>query len=161
MEDVKFDFARRVESYLWGLDESWQMTGVTNQKEYPLLNEEANDDPHENDESAAPDSDRHMYGVDAPGPQNHGYPGTKYQVHYLNAEEYMRVSFDGTDPVGNITAGTRASIKEEWHVIHTLEDDGSGNLQRTTGDDPEVPGKNEVALGRIELGDPLQPPPGP
>jgi hypothetical protein len=158
----EFDLTSRAEANVWRLNGSWEIARETEKTRYPEPNEEPNDDAKDDDESPWPDVNRHMFYVDAPGVENTVAPGVTYAVGYFNFEAYARVSFDGMDPAGNQVRGTRASPKVQWHTYHTLRDDGTGHWERTSGDDPEIAGQNEVGLGPIDdIGDPDQPPPRP
>ena len=82
-------------------------------------------------------------------------------VYRFSADEFVRVSFDGTDPSGNGTQGSRCSGRLYWHCCHRLEaDDDTFWWQRTTGDE-EVAGVNDVgyppAHVEIKNYDPLNP----
>lgn len=39
----------------------------------------------------------------------------------MNAREYVRVSFDGTQPSGDTDQGSRCSPKKDWHMLMWIE----------------------------------------
>ena len=157
---IQFDVTRRKEQAYWKVN----LQGLVYAHEYfefPEKNEEANDDAYTDDETHEPDASGYMWSIDAPrviyGPQLY----QQLEVQRWNMEEFVRVSFDGTDPSGNGTQGSRCSGRLYWHCCHRLEaDDDTFWWQRTTGDE-EVAGVNDVgyppAHVEIENYDPLNP----
>ena len=144
---VSFDVTRRVETRVWKLDaQKSVIPPAVEQKNYPVPNEEANDDAAgEEDESDEPNANQHMFAVDAPGP-THGWllPGPQYCVARFNAEEFVRFAY-GVTVEGNGWQGSRSSGKFNWHVNHTLQDDGTGHWMR------DATGVNDVGAGPLSV----------
>ena len=116
----------------------------------PELNEEADDDPDEADESAGPNQFSRMYSFDSPG---FGWlqlndPRIDEGSYRMDAWEYMRIGIN-EDPAGNGQHGSRASNWYEWHVAHHVKKNAAGNWERTTGDEAEVFGVNDIGPGHI------------
>ena len=149
IEDVSrihFDVTRRIERNIWKLDCNKEILFQAREEDFPERNEEANDDAvGEEDESDEPNANRHMFAVDGPGI---GWdwlnPAGDYCVDRFSAEEFMRVGINVVGE-GNGIRGSRGSEKYEWHVNHTLVDDGTGHWERdTTGVNDIGPGDNLV-----------------
>jgi len=151
---VHFDLTRRIERKVWALDAS---KSVIEHGQNPLTvsfpeddNEEANDDSSlGEDESDEPNDNGHMFTLDAPGPQATvpAVPGgIVYFVDRFNAEEFVRVGINLLFG-GNGVAGSRCSGKYDWHVTHTLVDDGTGEFTR------DATGRNEIGPGHISVDD--------
>ncbi len=144
---VSFDVTRRVETRVWKLDaQKSVIPPAVHEEDFPPKNEEANDDAvGETDESDEPNANQHMFAVDAPGP-THAWllPGPQYCVSRFNAEEFVRFAY-GVTVEGNGWQGSRCSGKFEWHVNHTLQDDGSGHWMR------DATGVNDVGPGPLNV----------
>lgn len=94
---------------------------------YPTMNEQANDDLHNGDETDEPTAAGHMWVMDGPGG-----PALALIAHRNNFQEFVRVRFDGTEPSGNATRGSRCSPKQQWFSKTTLGEATSPN-QISTG----------------------------
>ena len=156
---VRFDVTRRMEWAFWQVDSN-QTVYAHNYFEFPDMTEEANDDSRTDDETNEPDASGYMWTHDNPRKLNGPQWDQVLDVARFNAQEFVRVRFDGTDPSGNGTDGSRCSGRLMWHCCHTLEPDGSGWWQRTTGNQ-EVAGVNDIGYppGHVEIQnyDPLNP----
>ena len=70
-------------------------------------------------------------------------------VGRMNCREYVRVSFDGTRPSGDVEQGSRCSPKKEWHMLMWLEKVLFGDEAGTWRERAGKP--NEVDEGAIQL----------
>jgi len=77
---------------------------------YPVMNEEANDDGSDEAESARPSPNGNFWSFDAPG----GHNGV-LSVDRNNFCEFLRVSFSGPSPSGDVWIGSRCSPVQEWY----------------------------------------------
>jgi hypothetical protein len=143
---VKFDVTRQMEQ------KYFQFNGATwaplaQPWETFKIKDESNDDSHQSDEDNTP-KNNHIYSLDAPGLFNRG---TLDQfVGKLNFKEFCRVRFDGIEPSGNTSEGSRCSLKLTWHAHCWYQGNGTGYTQ--------VPGKtNSVGIGHLSLGSNTQP----
>ena len=59
-------------------------------------------------------------------------------------------ALNGSDPTGEVVAGSRASTFYQWHVRHHLVDQ-NGKWVRTTGDNQESE-ENDIGDGHILVG---------
>jgi len=145
--NLYFDITRRANTNTQVLD---ALGGVLAQviEPFPLRNEWSNDDPSDNDESPAPDSEGRMFSFDAPG-YNTAFPplGGQTLIYRGSFEEFLRVGIR-TPAEGEGEKGSRASDLFEWHTLHRCEKDQNGRWARTTGDQAESD-VNQVEPGPI------------
>lgn len=138
--DVKWDVTRQKES----LQKVFYSDGDVNRvrSQFPE-GEEANDDRHNNDESAMPVADL-FFSFDGPGLADADAPRSARRIVYrAHFRDFMRVRFDGVRPKGNRRAGTGASLKVLWDASHTWRN-RRGRWVRTTGNDDETK-ENKIA----------------
>jgi hypothetical protein len=144
---VKFDLARQKERKAWagmGQSPNIQWTPLLPNAAFPANDEESNDDPFEGDESDCPNNNNEMFVEDVPGINNPN-AGSDHYVYRGNYWEYMRVRFDGIDPVGDGIKGSRCSAKYDWHARHWLVKDAqTGKWKRDSGDAQETE-TNDIA----------------
>jgi len=120
---VKFDPTRQRQGKVWG---NGQVT--TDIPSFPSR-DLPNDDPWDSDESQIPTEKNYLYTHDGPG-VNTQVASYDTRVMIVNFNEYVRVRVDGIVPTGNATVGSRCSGKVEWHVMHDLFKNSSGNWER-------------------------------
>jgi hypothetical protein len=146
---VHFDLTRRRERSACFLDPSGAILAHT-QAFFPDMNERANDDGTEEDESGQPNASGEVFSIDGPGVfLGAPPPGAALFVFRGNFEEFVRVAF-GEDVSGDGLRGTRASDKFLWHCRHRLVDQG-GAWARTTGDQQETD-QNDIGGTHIVIG---------
>jgi hypothetical protein len=147
--DVEFDVTREIDGQRW---EQLSPGGAFTTKPgtvffYEQQNEWPRDDRNDGDESEVATQSNHFYSMDSPGI---GVGLTSYgEIWRYNFREWVRVRFDGTRPSGNQVSGSRCSAKNEWCVVHTLEN-VNGIWRRTTGDQQETD-DNQIREGRIDI----------
>ena len=149
-----FDLARRIvatrECYKNGeLVEARQW-------DYPEQTDASNDDPTEIDESDTPTTLSHMYSYDWPGLPMDLLNNPAYDEIVLKMDALEYVRFDPIfDPKGGdlvpyeLLNQSRASDFYPWHTAHHIKRNAAGNWERTTGDQQEVFGVNDIGPGNI------------
>ena len=143
---IHFDVTRRFEANEWTLNAAKSIVDHPHDISFPLRNEEANDDSMlDEDESAEPNSNLHMFAEDVPRVEWDAVnTGETYCVTRFNAAEFVRVGINITAE-GEGLHGSRCSSKFDWHVNHTLVEDGTGHWARdTTGVNDVGPGDSHV-----------------
>lgn len=151
-EPVFFDVSRRSESKGWTrVTAQGQWVLDPDSKSIPLPPELPNDDGNDNDESDKLTAKDHIYALDAPGSPSANSGANVDGVLRFDMREWVRVSFESR-PIGNNVGGSRASDYYQWHATHEVHAN-NGTWVRTTGDDPEVASRNDVAPGGIVVGE--------
>jgi len=153
---VKFDSTRQLEAKAWVVRRP--RPHVLPPKAFPKQDDDANDDDFENyGETNDPSPEGYLFAHDEPGPRlvlvNRG---DIRQLWRLNAREFYRVKFDDHRPGerGRSVSGSRCSEKYEWRGAHTLVPRPFGGYMRwtrSTGDNREARGTNDIGPGRIDL----------
>jgi hypothetical protein len=143
---VAFDVTRRIERKHWWLDVNRNPISSPYYLRFPVQNELANDDDPAADESFAPDVDGNMWSIDAPARITPPGEQEEYFDTRFNAEEFVRVRFNGQKPDGNGVLASRASDKFNWHLLLYLQNDHAGWWIRTPGDPQEI-GPVHVPIG--------------
>jgi hypothetical protein len=138
ISNVRFDVTRRIQV----LNRQDGVTLNSSIPEYPTLLDEANDDARSTDECYPTILDQAM-NMDGPGVPTLVANGTFFQQR-MNAQEFVRVRFDGDTPVGNYLSGTRASGKLSWYTRLSLS-----NVNGSWVRDPFL--NNDIATGQIVI----------
>lgn len=143
---MKFDVTRQKNVRVWTikgavskLRESFDFPNIAGQPDL------ANDDVGQGDESNSP-TNNHIYVFDSPGPGVGSFVAGAIDqvVERMTFNEYVRVTFDGSQPQGNTNTGSRCSLKQPWHMLMWIQDSGSGWIERS--------GKpNEIKEGEITI----------
>lgn len=146
--EVKLDITRRIEINVWTVDDLGNITLHAISRPWPVEAEKPNDDKFIKDESIEPDSDRYMFAYDVPGRElETTAPTNDLYVFRMNAEEFVRVSFNGTRPIGNEIMGSRSSLYTIWHVRHRFQED-TGQYDRTS----QAAQDNDIGFGHFPIG---------
>jgi len=152
---VTFDASRQAEGRWWDKSGATWKEDQSMRRTWPSGDEEANDEPEptneDTDDSRRPNNSGEHFQQDAPGVANPSAYADESCLRY-NFRDYIRVRFDGTEPNGNKTDGSRCSDKYDWHCRHRWEKDAaSGKWKRTTGDNQESD-SNDIGANHITVG---------
>ena len=139
--NVYFDVGRRKDRAYWVKnDGQWSLMPDTTHELFPAQADASNDDSREDDESAAPNANGHIYVRDTPLMAN---LLINDEIRYVgNFLEYVRVGIGNnfSDPSGNRVSGSRASTFYAWNSwISLIWDAQTQSYKRLTSpDDPET-----------------------
>ena len=119
---VKFDPTRQIAKRLWTqkVDDAGPVKDEGKSFDFPQLWEDPNDDPDNFDESEEPSPQGHMFIWDGPGVGPLTTPPGAVRGYWLyqNFFEYVRVTFNGSRPVGDedqTILGSQCSGNFAWH----------------------------------------------
>jgi len=148
---VKFDITRQIERRIWERVVDGGQWNEAKPVAFRVNADVANDDKSDDhDESASPNENLHMYSTDTAGFLLVDPTVVSGGIYQMNASEWVRVAFGGTEAEGDGLRGSRASDFCEWHSRTQWELDEQGAPKRSPASDQETD-ENDIGPGHVEI----------
>lgn len=144
-QGVYFDATRQLNSYGWDQANPGGSYVPVNYEPWPAKVELPNDDAGEKDESSIVTAENHFYARDRPGVTSY-FATQNDRILQQNCQDFLRVGTNGSDPKGDVEAGSRCSEYQPWYARVDLDKDPKTGVWSW---DPT--GKNDIGTGNVQL----------